>query len=274
MRRRVCCSQLPTFNKEKGQPSWGDFLGTRKGTGKSWSPCFFPSNLGINALLLLGTISFILFQTQEPGPQFGSPIRTQGSRPGLLPQTWGSRPPLLDLGIQSCLPHPIQALQPSSVRIRNPALSCAWGLDPVTHHLPRPVSGEGNDHQGRVHQEAVLIEGVVPVIPGDVHEVPVWETGRACEETPFHCPVPAVGWNLCSLTPQISETHPSWAAPHPQGTVLAWCCGPTAPACSGSTCLWSPISDCFLPKNFLFIYFISRYNLIKSLSCPGCAQTL
>lgn len=47
-----------------------------------------------------------------------------------------------------------------------------------THHLPRPVSGEGDDHQGGVHKEAVLIEGVVPVVPGDIHEVPAQEEGR------------------------------------------------------------------------------------------------
>ena len=47
-----------------------------------------------------------------------------------------------------------------------------------THHLPRPVSGEGDDHQGGVHKEAVLIEGVVPVVPGNIHEVPAQEEGR------------------------------------------------------------------------------------------------
>ena len=47
-----------------------------------------------------------------------------------------------------------------------------------THHLPRPVSGEGDDHQGGVHKEAVLIEGIVPVVPGNIHEVPAQEEGR------------------------------------------------------------------------------------------------
>lgn len=47
-----------------------------------------------------------------------------------------------------------------------------------TYHFPSPVSGEGDDYQRGVHQETILIEGVISVVPGNIHEVPAQEEGK------------------------------------------------------------------------------------------------
>ena len=152
---------------------------------------------------LVATSSQLLPQIQESGPPPPPLPWTQKPFPPSDPRVWAffypnpgvwiPSPSPLDLEVQA--PSPFLRQRPES---RASAPTSARSLGPHcffprtqesrpsptpevsagTHHLPRPVSGEGDDHQGGVHQEAILIEGVIPVIPGNVHEVPAQQEGR------------------------------------------------------------------------------------------------